>query len=332
MSGVEFSLTVPCFGGSCSIIVAGDGHLGPARAAAHTVSAVLLDWHHRFTRFSPDSELSRLNADPRATVPVSPLLARLSAAVADAGRASGGLVDGTLIGAVEAAGYTETLHGPAVPLADALAGAPARRPAGPSPHARWASIEVDHARGTVTRAPGVRLDSGGLAKGLFADVVAQELTAYDRFVVNLCGDLRLGGVLAEPRDVEVESPFAHGEALYVFGPADGAVATSGIGRRSWRDAHGALAHHLLDPSTGRPAFTGIVQATALAPTGVEAEWRAKAAVLSGPDGAAAHLRHGGLLVFDDGSTSLIAPPRVKPKIRVARRGGRLELAGVGVPA
>lgn len=332
MSGVEFSLTVPCFGGSCTIVVAGDGHLGPARAAAHTVSGVLLDWHHRFTRFDPGSELSRLNADRRATVPVSPMLARLAGAVADAGRASGGLVDGTLTGELEDAGYAETLRGPGIALADALVRAPSRRPAAASPHARWASIEVDHARGTVTRPPGVRLDSGGLAKGLFADVVAEELRGYDRFAVNLCGDLRLGGTLAAPRDVEVESPFDPGDVLYVFAPSGGAVATSGIGRRSWRDAHGGPAHHLLDPATGRPAFTGIAQATALAPTGVEAEWRAKAAVLSGPDGAAAHLRHGGLLVFDDGATSLIAPPRPKPKIRVARRGGRLELAGVGMPA
>jgi hypothetical protein len=39
------------------------------------------------------------------------------------------------------------------------------------------------------------------------------------------------------------------------------VATSGIGRRSWLDADGRPAHHLLDPSTGSPAFTGIVQET-----------------------------------------------------------------------
>ena len=43
------------------------------------------------------------------------------------------------------------------------------------------------------------------------------------------------------------------------------------------------------------------QATAIAPTAVEAEIRAKAAVLSGPDGAADWLPHGGVLVFDDGS-------------------------------
>ena len=61
------------------------------------------------------------------------------------------------------------------------------------------------------------------------------------------------------------------------------------------------AHHLIDPSTGAPAFTGIVQVTALAPTGVVAEALAKAAILAGPEGAATWLRHGGLVVCDDGS-------------------------------
>ena len=63
------------------------------------------------------------------------------------------------------------------------------------------------------------------------------------------------------------------------------------------------------PSTGRPAFTGVVQATALAPTAVEAEWRAKAAVLSGPDAARDWLPHGGVVVLDDGSTSSSRPRR-----------------------
>jgi len=66
-----------------------------------------------------------------------------------------------------------------------------------------------------------------------------------------------------------------------------------------------IAHHLLDPSTGRPAFTGVVQATALAPTALEAELRAKCAVLSGPEAAPSCLPDGGLLVLDDGTHHLI---------------------------
>ena len=60
-----------------------------------------------------------------------------------------------------------------------------------------------------------------------------------------------------------------------------------------------MRHHLLDPATGEPAFTGLIAVTALAPTGVEAEALAKTALLSGPAGARDVLaRHGGV-AFDE---------------------------------
>jgi thiamine biosynthesis lipoprotein len=83
------------------------------------------------------------------------------------------------------------------------------------------------------------------------------------------------------------------------------VATSGIGRRSWIGEDGRPAHHLLDPATGRPAFTGIVQATALAPSALEAEVLAKAAILRGPGTPRDALPHGGVLVYDDETYDIV---------------------------
>ena len=80
------------------------------------------------------------------------------------------------------------------------------------------------------------------------------------------------------------------------------MATSGIDRRLWRAPDGSPRHHLLDPATQRPAWTGVIGATALAPTATEADTLAKAALLSGPDEAARWLRrHGGLFITDDGT-------------------------------
>src|SRR5207244_1398374 len=88
---------------------------------------------------------------------------------------------------------------------------------------------------------------------------------------------------------------------------------------------GKPAHHLLDPLTGRPAFTGLVQVTALAPTAVEAEWRSKSALLCGPAGSREELPHGGLLVFEDEHHELIPPaaarPPRTPRIVVRYAGG-----------
>jgi len=294
--------TFPCFGGVVSVIVMGPGPGGSAAAAAGAVKRRLLEWHDQFSRFEPASELSQLNADPRETVPVSPLMARFVAAAIGAAQASGGLVDPTLADEIEAAGYRDHFEGEALSLERALALAPDRAPGGPSPAARWRSVAV--ADGVVTRPPGVRLDSGGIAKGLFGDVLAGILALHESFAIDAAGDVRLGGAGAHERPVQVASPFAD-EILHVFSVAEGAVATSGIGRRSWLDADGRPAHHLLDPASGRPAFTGIVQASALAPSGVEAEWRAKAALLGGPGALRDWLPHGGLAVHDDGAVELV---------------------------
>jgi thiamine biosynthesis lipoprotein len=167
---------------------------------------------------------------------------------------------------------------------------------------------VNPRAGTVTRPPGVTLDSGGLAKGLFADALAEMLADQPSFAIDCAGDLALGGRRAAPRALNVQSPF-DGSTLHTFHMSRTAVATSGIGRRSWLDRDGRPAHHLLDPSTGTPAFTGIVQATALAPSALMAEIYAKAALLSGPRAAEWWLAHGGVIVFDDGSHRVIEPPR-----------------------
>ncbi|MEV4420122.1 FAD:protein FMN transferase [Patulibacter sp. NPDC049589] len=267
-------------------------------------------WHDRFTRFQPTSELSRLNADPSPTVRVSRTMGLLLRAVGHAGRASGGLVDATLLDDLREAGYTDHHDGRGVPLRDALAAAPTRVPATPRPGGCWDEVRYDAWRGWATRPPGLGIDGGGLVKGLAADVLAARLVDYDRFVVNCCGDLRIGGRSGDRRPVRIESPF-DGREIHRFDITDDAVATSGIGRRSWTDVEGRPAHHLLDPGTGRPAFTGVVQASALAPTALEAEWRSKAALLSGPEGGPRWLAHGGLLVLDDGTPVVATADRTR---------------------
>jgi thiamine biosynthesis lipoprotein len=279
-------MTFRCFGTRCAVLV-------DDRAAAALARRRLEAWHDRFSRFRPDSELSRLNADPRPAVPVSPVMARLVEAVVAAARLTDGLVDGTLLHEIEDAGYRGDLAAP-LPPELVLRLAPPRAPARPSPASRWPEIRVRD--GVVHRPPGVAIDSGGLAKGLFADLIAESLP-YAALAVDCGGDVRFRG---PERRIHVADPFG-GPSRHAFACSTGAAATSGIGRRSWLDARGRPAHHLLDPATGRPAYTGVVQATALAPTALEAEIRAKAALLSGPDRAAAWLPHGGVLVLDDAS-------------------------------
>ncbi len=304
----EAHRSFPCFGGTVAAHVRGEDERDGERML-DLCERRLLDAHRRLSRFEPESELSRCNRDPREAVPAAPLLRALAAAVGSAGEASGGLVDATMVGAIERAGYRDSLGagGGTLALADALAAAPPRRPAAPDPAARWRQLRVDEQAGTIVRPPGLAIDSGGLAKGLLADLLAAELADRPAFGIDCCGDLRLGGAAGLPRRIRVDDPFG-GPPLEELTVREGAVATSGIGRRCWRRADGRPAHHLLDPASGEPAFTGIVQATALAPTALLAEVHAKAALLAGPERAAEWLPYGGVLVHDGGGAETIAAP------------------------
>ena len=305
-----------CFGGTCAVLVQGRGPAGSAPQAVVRARRRLLEWHGQFSRFDPNSELCQLNQDPRESVPVSAMMSRFVEAALSTAFRTGGLVDPTLVDEVERVGYAEdfgsrSTWGHLGPSESRSSQTPSihsavRVPGRPHPDARWRQVTVDRRAGIVTRPPGVRLDSGGVAKGLFGDVLAPALSRHESFAIVAAGDIRFGGTSARARAVQVTSPFDDG-VLHTFELARGAVATSGITRRSWLDAQGRPAHHLLDPATGRPAFTGIVQATALAPTGVEAEALAKAALLSGPEAAAGWLIHGGLVVYDDGGHDAIEP-------------------------
>jgi thiamine biosynthesis lipoprotein len=306
--GAEASETFECFGSTCSALVSGSGRAGSAADAVASVRRNLLAWHRGFSRFIPDSELSRLNRDPREQVRVSPLMARFAQAVVRAGSLTGGLVDATMVEQIEREGYARDLQDP-LPLARALTLAPARKRAAAAAARNWRRIDVDIAARAINRPPTVMLDSGGLAKGLFADVLAAGLAGHAGFAINCAGDIAVGGAGGLTRPIRVESPF-DGRILHTFELPRTGVATSGIGRRSWLDAAGRPAHHLLDPSTGKPAFTGIVQVTALAPSALTAEIQAKAALLSGPRNAAAWLPHGGVIVLDDGAHEVIEPPSV----------------------
>lgn len=295
-----------CFGGQCTVIVADAARPADAAAAAAMAERALLAWHRRFSRFDPGSELSRLNRDPSATVAISPLMRRVIEASLQAARDTGGLVDVTLADEIELAGYEGHFDGAGIDLPTALALAPPRAPARPHPDERWRQISVDARAGTVHRPPGLRLDVGGVAKGVFADELAALLEGFDAYVLDCAGDLRVGGRAGVLRPVHIAGAFG-AERLHTFALTRGAVATSGISRRSWIGGDGRPAHHLLDPCTGAPVFTGIVQASAMAPTAAQAEALAKAAILSGPDRAAEWLGHGGVIVFDDGSSLRLQP-------------------------
>ena len=305
----EHDVTFGAMGCEVRLIVGAQAGAPDPAAAVRESRAWLADFDARLSRFRPDSELCTWNADPRETVPASTLLRAAAAAGVWAAHQTGGLVDPTLVDQLEGAGYISSRDAAGADspnVAEALRSAPPRRPASASAAARWRQIRVDDAVGTISRPPGLRFDTGGAGKGLAADALAHRLAGHSRVMIDCGGDVRVTGRDAgeRPITIEIEHPLT-AKSLHSFALGGGAVATSGITRRIWRTRDG-FAHHLLDPATGRPAWTGLIQATALAATALEAETLAKAALLSGPAEARRILSpHGGAIVHDNGGVELL---------------------------
>lgn len=282
------------------------GSGGRARLWARLDSAVR--WLRRveatLSRFRPDSELSRLNAAAGRPCLVSPLLSAVLGAALDAARETGGLCDPTVLPCVQAAGYTtsfpELLAGPPPPVRPADGWRP-----------RWAEVALDRRHHLVTLPAGAALDFGGIAKGWAADTIAATWDPKAPLVVDVGGDLR---VHVPPGDTEgwpvaVADPFREEQDLArLVVPACGVATSSTVGRR-W-PTPGGWRHHIIDPRTGAPAASDVVQATVVAPTATAAEAWAKAVCIlgseAGLDFLARRPQAAGLLVRHDG-TCLASP-------------------------
>ncbi|MFZ4517317.1 MAG: FAD:protein FMN transferase [Microthrixaceae bacterium] len=274
------------------------GHGGPP-GADRVARALVERLESHWSRFRPDSDLSALNRDPAGTVEVGPALADALERAGRAHAATDGHFDPTVLDALEAAGYDrpfrEVRDRPAVP---ADGGAPV-------PGFGSLRVEREDGRALVIRPPGVRVDLGGIGKGLAADRVVAELlrVGVRSAVASMGGDLRVGG--SPPRGgwrVPVEDPWDDRSRLVEVVLTEGAVATSTTRMRRWPTDDGGWAHHLIDPTTGRPAASGLAAVVVVAAEAWWAEALAKAALVAGEEaGRALLLRHGatGWLVRED---------------------------------
>src|SRR5215831_6922758 len=251
-------------GSSCHLLGVGLGR-GRLRWAA----AWVVEMQDRFSRFEPDSELSRFNARAGDWVEVSAELDGMLDAALEAYRLSGGLVHAGVLGSMLAIGYSRPLR--LGPTQTELAGA---EPPPPLPE----MLQVEKGRARLRAGAGI--DLGGIAKGWLADRLADDLG--ENCLVNLGGDLFSRGV----------GPAGDGWPVGLGGItvllSDQGAATSGTWRRAWGrgDEH---VHHIIDPRTGRPAVSDLAEASVVAARAVDAEVHAKAALLLGSDRAPAYL-------------------------------------------
>jgi thiamine biosynthesis lipoprotein len=231
------------------------------------------DLEQRFSRFRQDSELSEVNRAAGRLIRVSEPFAELLWKALDGARRTGGLFDPTVLPALVAAGYDRDFE----EVRASAAGPSSPHAPPPGPAGRWHRVEL---RGNLLRLPpGTALDFGGIGKGWAADVASEHASVLPWAVIDAGGDLRFRG--APPSgglDVALEDPEMPGTEILRLKLDSGALATSSVTHRRW----GPRLHHIIDPRTGRPAITRVLQATAWAADCAEAEIRATWAVLAGP--------------------------------------------------
>ena len=187
---------------------------------------------------------------------------------------TGGLVDPTLTPALEAAGYDRTRRAPELPLAEALRAAPPRRAGGaPNPLEPWRQRHDRRAHDRPPARPQARhrRHRQGPRRGPARAPAPRPLGGRLRRRHPGVGAVRRPR--PPPADRRDRARVAgHGRA------SRPRASTPGCGER--RTARRAITSSTRARS--QPAWTGLISATALAPTAVEAEALAKAALLSGP--------------------------------------------------
>jgi thiamine biosynthesis lipoprotein len=248
-------------------------------------------WARRLTRFSEDSDLSALNADPAASIVcLRPTLGAVMSHAQSMKARTEGTVDITMLDqriAAESDGWVD-----------------------PSRHSTW-SHRLLGGLHVLTRNGRVRFDLDGVAKGWIADRALRLLDAYPSACVDADGDVAMRAAADSGWQVALEDPRKVGADLASVRVPRGwtsgryGVATSGTSVHRWVGPAGAT-HHLIDPLTGRPAVTDVLQATVIAEDAATAECLAKAAVIRGSSGGLELMRRAGawaaLLVLEDGET------------------------------
>ena len=244
-------------------------------------------WFHTIeascSRFTPDSEVSRLATRAGQPVVVSDLLLQSVQFALALAEDSGGAFDPTVGAAMEARGFNVEYRSGSVV-----------RSAVTAERVSYRDVAVDASTKTITLAKSLVLDLGAVVKGLAVDLAVQELAPLGDFLIDAGGDVYASGLNENERPWAVgirhpRNPDALIDTLHV---SNSAVCTSGdYDRRGTNDVS-----HIMDPRTG-DAASGVASATVMAPSAMVADGLATAAFVLGPRDGIALLERNSALGF-----------------------------------
>ena len=152
----------------------------------------------------------------------------------------------------------------------------------------YRKIQYDAADGDVTLPEGMKIDLGSVAKGYAGQLVAQMLREHgvQSALLNLGGNVQTVGAKPDgsPWQIGIKDPQGE-DAMMVLSVEDQAVVTSG-GYERYFEQDGQTYWHIMDPSTGHPADSGLISVTIVGDEGVVCDGLSTALFVMGLEKAA----------------------------------------------
>lgn len=152
----------------------------------------------------------------------------------------------------------------------------------------YTQIQYDAATGVVTLPEGMEIDLGSVAKGYAGQLAAQMLREHgvQSALLNLGGNVQTVGTKPDgsPWQIGIKDPQGE-DAMMVLSVEDQAVVTSG-GYERYFEQDGQTYWHIMDPSTGHPADSGLISVTIVGDEGVVCDGLSTALFVMGLEKAA----------------------------------------------
>jgi FAD:protein FMN transferase len=262
---------------------------GPDRARLAEASEAAFEeidrLDHQMSNYSETSELTYINRNAgREDVIVEKELFDFVKLSIDFSRTTGGTFDITVGPLMKAWGFFDNRG--RVPEAGELTSVMAR--------VGFKHVALNERTRTIRfDREGVELDLGGIAKGYAVDKAAEILRASgvtSAFITS--GSSSICAIGAPPGQkawrVEVNDPLDRSHHLEAIELRDRSISTSGCHEKTF-ESGGKTYCHIMDPRIGRP-IEGLISATMIAQSGVEAEVLSKALMVMGIEKAREFLK------------------------------------------
>ena len=242
-----------------------------------------------------DSEIYQANHSGGQPVTVSEETAQIISFALEMAQRTGGALDPTIYPVLTAWGFTTDSK--QVPSQQQIAQL--------LEQVGYDRIQINGSELTVP--DGMELDLGAVGKGYTADLVTEILRRHGvtSALISLGGNIQAIGSRPDGSDwrLGIRAPWESGN-LGVLTVSDAAVVTSGGYENYFDDEQGNIYWHILDPSTGYPADSGLQSVTIVGKEGKMCDALSTALFVMGAQSAEQYWRENGgfemLLVTDSG--------------------------------